>query len=558
LGHRGITQDEKQKSIGKITEWLGTDPMKIGANPLYDMDWLTNWLGIPIKGQIVDIQGVEAMLDEYKPSYSLDSLAKQYLGVGKGNDEIKAWCDARGYKDDPRKHLYEMPYETVRKYAISDVRQPLAIFRKQEEQLREQDLGLIFDMECALLPLLSRMRKNGLRIDRARRKDLSSQIKAALAVEQRRFTEEFGSLNIKSGVQMAKVFDARGWTYPRTPKGSPCFDKLALETMDNDFSRLVLSMREKQTMLGNFLEGAWVDHDVNGRIHCNFLPLRKDEGGTVTGRFSSQNPNLQQVSADHGKEHPFSGDLRSVFVPEEGCWYGGIDYSQIEYRFIAHYARGPGADQIKQKYNADPNTDYHKLIMDMTGVDRSTAKRLNFGMAYFMGARSMSKKFKWTLTEAQDYVTRYLEMVPFINETRYAVVDRAKTVGYIRTIMGRRARMSEVIKANKKEYVAFNRLIQGSAADLMKKGMVDADKAGIFDVLTPHITVHDELGVSVPKTLEGIEAYEELKRVMETALKLRVPIIAAAEYGTSWGTTKDCHEKGTDPSVFSAMRRELQ
>ena len=413
-----------------------------------------------------------------------------------------------------------------------------------------------------LSALLSIMRRNGIGIDRLRRREIAGLIHVALDAETAAFDKEYGSLNVKSAKQLKDLFDRKGWEYKLTDKGNASFNKEALEEMDNPFSAAVLSIREKQTMLNNFLEGAWVEYDTGGRIHCDFLPLRKDTGGTVTGRFSSQHPNLQQCSSDkydpETRQHEFTNMLREVFVPEPDHWYGCIDYSQIEYRFIAHYARGLGAADIQKRYQDNPDTDYHQAVMDLMHItDRTTAKRLNFGIAYFMGAKSMARKFHWPLDTALAYYNAYIQMVPFIDTTRYAVVNRAKEVGQIRTIYGRLARMSDYIRSQGKEYVAFNRLIQGSAADLNKLAMVSAHKAGIFNVLIPHITVHDELGVSVPKTMEGIEAYEELKNIMEHSLELRVPIKASAEYGPNWGQTKKCHTKGTIDTTFSEMRKEI-
>ena len=200
---------------------------------------------------------------------------------------------------------------------------------------------------------------------------------------------------------------------------------------------------------------------------------------------------------------------------------------------------------MRELYRTNPKTDYHQLVIDwakmFTGHDisRGDAKRINFGFAYFMGAPAMSRKFNWPIEKAQAFQDLYKQTMPFIVPTRKAVVDVAKGRGYIRTILGRKARVSEEMRANKKEYVMFNRLIQGSAADVNKRAMVDAYRAGLFNVLTPHVTVHDELGVSVPKTKEGVEAFQELQHVMENAVTLKVPVVADAEIGPSWGETKD-------------------
>ena len=175
------------------------------------------------------------------------------------------------------------------------------------------------------------------------------------------------------------------------------------------------------------------------------------------------------------------------------------------------------------------------MIMDWTALNRKKAKALNFGASYFMGPGTCSELFGWTYEEAEKLLKRYHEEVPFVKETRGHVVSIAKGRGYIKTILGRRARVTEHMRIHKKEYSMFNRLIQGSAADLLKKAMYDAYNKGLFNVLIPHLTVHDELDISVPIKKEGFEALDELKSVMEKAIILKVPVIVSVETGQSWG-----------------------
>ena len=270
---------------------------------------------------------------------------------------------------------------------------------------------------------------------------------------------------------------------------------------------------------------------VDGRLHCNFNPLRSDEGGTVSGRFSSSNPNLQQVSAK--KEGNEGQIIRKIFIPEENQLWLKNDWSQIEYRLIAHYARGAGSDTIRNRYNNDPKTDYHDEMGQMTGLpDRKIVKTLNFGAAYGMGPKKMALTYGWTEEYAYNIYNMYHAKVPFVHITSNAVANTASTRGYIKTILGRKARL----KSKDKSYVMFNRLIQGSAADLMKKAIADSYEAGVFNTLTPHLTVHDELDCSMPNTKEGREAAKELKLIMENCIKLKVPIISDAELGENWGT----------------------
>jgi DNA polymerase I-like protein with 3'-5' exonuclease and polymerase domains len=546
LGHPGLDTETRAENKRRVERLLSTDEEKVGANLLYDVDWLENFEGIKVQGILNDIQVAEPLIDEYAMSYSLDALGYKYLKRGKAKTLIDLKCEELGLKGPSVTHLYRFKAKDAEEYAIEDAVLAREIFEKQKPIMEEEDLVPLYKIESGLLPLLMSMRKNGIRIDRERQEDYARTLRKKISTDTLSLYKEYGAFNINSTAQVAEICDGLGLQYSVTEKGNASIKKEDLERMDHPFAKRLIDLKEASVIFNNFIDGAFVEYAVNGRIHCQFFPLRRDEGGTVSGRFSSQNPNLQQVP---GRDEDYARECRGLFLPEDGCWYGKIDYSQIEYRFIAHYAKGPKSDVIQEQYRNDPKTDYHKLVMGWTGVDRFTAKRLNFGMAYFMGANSMSRKFNWSVDHAKDLVNLYHNTVPFMRPTREAVVAVAKGRGYIHTFLGRRARVSKEMRENKKEYVMFNRLIQGSAADLLKKSMYDAYTAGIFNVLTPHLTVHDELGVSVPKTPQGVDAYEELKHIMETSITLRVPIVADAEIGPNWGETKDCD--------FDELRKEL-
>lgn len=539
---------ERPASLRKLEKVLGSNDDKLAANSQYDIDWLQNYEGIQINGKVYDVQNAEPLLDEYANSYSVNSLAEKYLGQKKGIDEIELYCAERGWEGDPRKYLKDVPVPLVAKYAISDVEQEYAIHEKQVPILKEENLYALYELECGLTPLMIQMRKAGIRVDSERRRKAALQLRNKYTELRKQLFDKYGPFNHNSTADLAEIFDSLHLPYGVTATGRKSVTTEILERADHPFAHEVLMLRNVDKIYSTFLMGAFVEHDVDGRIHCSFYPLKKDNGGTVSGRFSCKNPNLQQVPGKDKEEeglYDFASMVRGIFIPEEGCWYGKIDYSQIEYRIIAHYARGPKSDEIRRKYKEDANTDYHQLVMDwvkeMTGheISRGDAKRVNFGFAYYMGPPAMSRKFNWPIEKAKQFQELYKTTMPFIVPTRTAVVNVAQGRGYIRTILNRKARVTDQMREDKKSYVMFNRLIQGSAADVNKKAMYDAYTAGVFNVLTPHLTVHDELGVSVPKTKEGIDAYRELKYLMENAVELRVPIVADAEIGDSWGTTSE-------------------
>ena len=532
LGHKKLSPEIKAKNHNYVKDILATDIPKLGTNILYDIDWLENWSDMKIKGKLHDIQVAEPLLDENQGHYSLDFQMKKYLNKTKFPTRMVDFCEQRELKGDCRKHLYMMPVDMVREYAVSDVENPIEIFKLQWSQLKKENLLPIYDMEMRLYPLLLQMRKVGVRIDKEKVYKGIDYLKKSIKKGEKDLYSKYRNFNYNSPKQLALIMDEKGIMYPLTEKNNPHLDKSVLESMDNDLSKQVLNLRGLTKTLSTFFINSFLGHSVSDRIHCSFHPLKTGEYGAISGRFSSANPNLQQIPS---KEEIFMALCRSVFIPEEDCWWGKLDWNQIEYRIICHYARGPKAQEVRDLYNQDPKTDYHQLIMDWTGLTRKDAKVMNFGMAYAMGAATLSKKFGWPFDQALEYIERYNEEVPFVKATRNYVTKIARGRGYIKTILGRRARVTEVMRQTRKEYVMFNRLIQGSSADVLKKSMVAAYEAGVFKILTPHLTVHDELDVSVPKNKIGMEAFEELHHIMENCVKLKVPINVDAEIGESWG-----------------------
>ena len=554
IGHKGIDPELKRKNLAYIKEQLEHDVPKLTANGEYDFDWLCNddRIGLKLVNMIHDVQIAEPLIDENSFSFSLDTLGMKYLNRKKHKTELEDWCSKHGLKGDPRQHLYLVPYELARPYVLEDIRMPLEIFEKQHRILEQENLLPIYEIEVGLLPLLLQMRKTGIRLHKQRVEENMMRIHTALQYQQKEMDRKYGKFNFRSSSQIASLMDRLGIDYPLnepTEKmkakgitvGNPNLDAKTLSGMGIPLTEDILQARTLAILLNTFFLNSFTYSSVNGRLHCEFPRLRKDDAGTVSGRFSSRNPNLQQIPAKDklvkfpdGTEQEIAELCRACFLPEPGHLLGKTDYSQIEYRLIAHYARGEKSELVRKAYNENPKTDYHQMVMDWTGLHRKEAKVLNFGTSYFMGIEKQKRQFGWTDEQAEMFNERYKKEVPFVFETRSHVAQVAKRRGYITTILGRRARISEWHRKYKKEYQFFNRLIQGSAADILKKAMYDCYRAGIYEVLIPHLTVHDELVNSVPPTKVGLEAYREQKHIMETGVKLRVPLIADAEIGPDW------------------------
>ena len=543
LGVAIATKDKSwyfEDSESDLYTWLHSIEHKtfIGANFMYDMDFL-QYKGFNPK-TVLDVQIAEPLIDENQGHYSLDFLGNKYLGLGKMKDEIQEFCDLNGLKGDPRKHLYKMPPALVGKYAKIDAELTLKVFEKQLPILEEQDLVSVFDMEMRLFPLLMKMRRQGVRINRKGLYDLDEKYSEIIEDTQKKLDSFCGfKVNINSRIDMAKAFNKFGYHYnynERTEKmieadkdPNPCFNAAFLASCDHELARYASTIRTYRSIKSKFLDGL-DKFIINGRLHCMFWPMKREEFGTVSGRFSSAKPNLQQIPSND-----FKKDIRSLFLPEEGHLWGRGDESQIELRMLAHYAIGEGSDEIRNRFIKNPGTDYHQECADMTGMDRKPAKTINFGVVYGMGVAKLCASLGLSENEGREVLNNYHDKLPFLKQTTREIQRVAESRGYIRTILKRRRRFPDKNLC----YKAANSLFQGSAAEVMKKIMVDAYDKKIFDVLIPHLTIHDELDYSIPPTKEGEEAEKELKYIAENCIKFRVPLKFDLERGPNWGNLSE-------------------
>lgn len=556
-----------------VFRWLRTelsreDQEKVGANILYDSDYLAQE-SVSLAGMWRDIQVAEPLLDENAFEYNLNALAKKYLGEKKEESDIEHFAKSRGWKGKAQEHLWKMPSNIVGPYAEADVDLPLRILKKQLPLLEEQDLLPLFEMESKLTRVLLKMRRLGVRIDVEKLDQAIFSVGERIKVLNKKMKHISGlEVNIWAAESLGKAFDRLGINYGLTAKTrKPSFTHDFLERHPHEFPQLVVQARTLEKFLGTFLKGSIHDMLVNRRIHGQFHQLKGDDYGTVTGRLSSSNPNLQFIPARDKELGPL---VRSMFLPEDGCQWGKCDMSQIEFRLFAHYATGPGSEEIRQKYQTDPEADFHQMCADMSGRSRTKAKTINFGKIYGMGLEKLCASMGMSRSEGEKFMREYDESIPFVKRMLQMAASVADRRGYVKTILGRRRRfdmwepadwhLSKQIPAGSKEkiidavnaareedptvrpgvrraktYKALNAVIQGSAADQIKKSMVDCDDAGLWEILPLHLTVHDELDPSVPGTKEGKSAFFEMVRLMELAVPLKIPVKADWKIGANWG-----------------------
>lgn len=541
--------------------------IKLGHNIMYDARYLKE-AGVDITGKMYDTEIAEGLLDENKGSegYSLESVATKHTGSGKESEYLYAYLSAKfGGKPTRKaqaKNIWRAPGAIVRAYAISDVVQPINVFKEQRILLESQGLLELFELECSLLPLLMAMRRRGVKIDTGRVEILKHQFKQDIDLCEKEVYKLFGrEFNLRSSKQLGEVFESLGVTGKKTATGKLSTAKAALALFEHPAAKRLLELREMNTLLSTFLTGYCTEHLINGRLHCQLHPLKSDQGGTVTGRFSCSDPNLQNIPKKRSQV------VRSLFLPDNNDLWFSDDLSQIEYRLLVHYATGASAEEARQAYISNPDTDYHAYVKDLIvqktqrEISRSSVKAINFGLMYTKGKKSLAADLGLSLKEAEQLFEMYHSSLPYVIQTQRKFASRANQRGYIHTILKRRRRFDlwepvaydpdsprkpplphaealekygAIKRAKTKD--ALNAGLQGGCADLMKLSMLKIWESGICDVLgAPSITVHDELNWSVPQTKIALEAHQAAVDIMKNCYKLKVPLLVSSKSGKNWG-----------------------
>ena len=518
-------------------------------NALYDVGWLRRE-GVEIKGNILDTIVAAPLVDEHRYSYSLDNLGEFYCNEKK--DESLLRDAALAFGINPKSEMYKLPAKYVGPYGQQDAALTLKLWHKLKAEVVAQDLEKILTMECRLIPLLLEMRWRGVRVDEERAEQVSKQLSTEEQKIQVEIKRKYGAeVNLWANASLQEIFDKNKLWYPHTEKGMASFQKDWLEGHEHELPQLIVRARKLNKARTTFIEKMIQEHCFNGRIHAEAHAMRNDRGGTVSGRFSYSNPNLQQVPA----RDPEIGNLiRSLFIPEDGCQWGVFDYSQQEPRLTVHYADQmnlTGAKDAVAQYT-DDNADFHQIVADMAKIPRKQAKTINLGLSYGMGKEKLIKELGVDDLEAEALFLQYHEKVPFIRALQDYCTRVAMDRGYIKTFAGRRCRFDlwedkyerstplplkdaqEKYGDNLKRsftYKALNRLIQGSAADMTKLAMLGLWEQGIV----PHLQVHDEVDVSVVDQEQALL----ISKTMQDCVKLAVPLLVDVELGKSWGETKE-------------------
>ena len=566
---------------------------KIFHNAMYDVCWIRAVTGMKMKGRIVDTMIAASVIDENRFKYSLDSLSKDYLNEEKYKYDLQQktleWSG--GTVKDPMTNMHKLPASIVKEYAKQDVNLTYKlwnIFNKEIDEVlytkedgEQKTCRQIFELETKLFLCLVDMKFKGVRIDVAkaiqfgrhlkkRREQILKAIESLTTVR----VDIWAATSIKKLLDHLHIKD-----YKVTPKSKmPQLPKDYLKTHSNKCLRMIAKAREYDKAANTFIDGL-LEYVHEGRIHADINQIRSDAGGTVTGRFSMSNPNLQQIPAKGfiGKK------MRELFIPEEGCKWGSFDYSQQEPRIVVHYAIKlglPGTGNLQEEFDKD-DADFHQIVADMANISRKQAKTINLGLFYGMGKIKLQKELGLDQRQARELFNEYHGRVPFVRQLSQELIQFAKDNRLLFTLYDRfcrfdkwettnkewnpeinrfnevplytkeqakeafKAEMLDKYKENKIDsnymdyfdryytpaftYKALNRLIQGSAADMTKKSMVDLYEKGII----PHIQIHDELCFSIKDHEPKL-----IKETMEQTIPLEVKNKVDYESGPNWGTIK--------------------
>ena len=548
IAHEGGGNMDRALVLDWFEELLHNTATKIFHNAMYDVSWIRS-MGFSINGGIVDTMVAASLCNENRWSFTLDSVAKDYIGMRKKEKLLQD--AAKEWGINPKAEMWRLPAPFVGEYAEKDAEITLKLYHALQHEITKQDLWDVFNMETNLFPCLVDMKFKGVRVDVAKAHAVKTQLTTQEGKLLRDIKKMAGfDVEIWAAASIAKAFEKSNLPYDRTDKGAPSFTKNFLATHPHELPKLINQAREINKANTTFIDTI-LKHEHKGRIHSDINQIRSDDGGTVTGRFSYSNPNLQQIPARHKELGPL---IRSLFVPEEGHKWGCFDYSQQEPRILVHFAslmKLEGTGTIVDAYK-DGSADFHQMIADMAGIERKQAKTINLGIMYGMGKNKLMAELGLLKDAAEKLLKTYHQRAPFVKMLSEAVARRADDSGRIRTIGGRLCHFdlwephgfgikkplphADALREHGPgikrafTYKALNKLIQGSAADMTKISMLALYREGVI----PHIQIHDELDISIQSPVDA----EKIIGIMEEAVKLQVPNKVDYEKGENWGDIK--------------------
>jgi DNA polymerase I-like protein with 3'-5' exonuclease and polymerase domains len=573
LCHPDSPNFDREQVLGWLRDLFAADVRIVTQNGLYDWGWLRADIGLqmPPCERLEEIGALATMVDENRYRYSLDALCAWRGLPGKDEELLRQAAIAYGFPKTakPQTFISQLPARFVGPYAEADAVSTLALFESLDPVLDQEGTRAAYRLEVDLLPMVLEMRRRGVRIDSAAaeqaRELLLRKRDATFAELSEKLSTNVGMDEIGRTKWLAETFDRHGITYPYTEKGNPSFTAGSTGWMPKHqhwLPPLIVKADKYNNAAVNFLETYILGHVVKGRIHAEIHPHRSDEGGTRSLRFSYSNPPLQ-VMPSHDEE--LSPLIRGVFLPEEGAAWAKPDVSQQEFRFIVHYAarhKLHKAAEALERYRNDPDTDFHNLVVTLTGLDRQSAKAVNFAKVYGAGVRKFAAMIGKPEAEARELYNRYDRDLPFVAQLNARCQWVARQKGYLTLYDGARRHwdnwapggswkkgLGPCVREEAERRVAepdhpwyrrplyrtdvrtaLNALIQGSAARHTKLWMREVWREGIVPILQ----LHDSLDCSV----DSPEIAKRVAQLACEAVQLEVPMRVDLKFGRNWGDAK--------------------
>jgi len=602
-----------------VSQWLKAitkNNRVIFQNAPYDIGWMEADLGVPIPPVIDDIGCMAVMIDEsvravtgYNKPYSLNAICHR-LGVAEKNEKLLDEAAAIYGFPNAKEYMHKLPARYVGPYGEQDPASTQECAEKLRPEIIRQGLLRAYQLEMDLIPMVIAMRKHGVRIDIPHCEAAKVRLLKRRDVALEKLRHKLGTSNItidhiRSHKWLTQTFDAARVPYEIQNK-KPSFEKHWMRQgyigryqegkQGHWLPMLIAEAKQCEEAAEKFVQGFLLDFSQNGRIHANFNQFKNEDGGTRTHRFSITDPPLQQMPGRPEiflKDWTLTGDvvkiLRGAFLPESGEKWFSPDYSQQEYRLIVHYAaleKCSKADDAVEMYRSNPDTDFHNMVVEMTGLIRQRAKDCNFAKSYGAGVAQFASMAGMELDEAKDIMDRYDEKMPFVKQLMAKCTKKAADNGYIKMLDGARMHFNfwEAAYLTKEErdrgwkdgwqmgecseeeakrraagdvprppgaiigdrhpwmgaplkrafaHKAGNGLIQGGAARMAKMAMREMWKAGYV----PLLQIHDEFPLSLAREKHGQEV-AELMRAVGDQFNARVPFKVDGEWGGTWATAK--------------------
>lgn len=528
----------ERKEVLEALRPLLEDPeiAKLGQNLKYDMSVLANH-NIALQGVRYDTMLESYVLDSTATRHDMDSLALKYLGektihfeeiAGKGAGQLT---------------FNQIALEQAAPYAAEDADITLRLHQTLWDKLQPDPAlcRVLKEVEVPLIPVLSRMERNGVRVDAELLRAQSAELGSRLAELQKQAYELAGEeFNLASPKQLGYILfeKLKLPVQKKTAKGAPSTKEEVLQELALDYPlpKLLLEHRSLSKLKATYTDKLpGLVNAVSGRIHTSY-----HQAVTATGRLSSSDPNLQNIPVRTAEGRR----IRQAFVASPGCRIVAADYSQIELRIMAHLSGDKGLREAFAKgldvHRATAAEVFGVALESVTAEQRRSAKAINFGLIYGMSAFGLARQLKIGRNQAQEYIDLYFARYPGVQAYMDSIRHSAAQQGYVETLLGRRLYLPEIKSSNgmrrqAAERTAINAPMQGTAADIIKLAMISVDSWLQEDGLQSKMImqVHDELVLDVPQAeLEVVQA--GLSRRMAEAVTLDVPLIVDVGVGDNW------------------------